>query len=309
MSITLVLWKLDRMESLISLYKERLNLPKAQFSFIDHEDAMVAAVFKISQQNSPDLILKVCSRKGDFLKESYFLSRFADKIPVPKIIQLIEPEAELDAAVLMECVPGDLLKSETITKALAFEIGALLACIHLDHAEGYGDLTDPSHLSRDPRIPFTIKFEEGLEECKGHLPESLLETCRRHFHKNIDLLLSADGPCVIHRDLRPGNIIASDGKVRGIIDWSSGRGGFAEEDFCPLEFGEWPVDFKSAFLEGYASIRKVPDYKPMMPLLCLSRAVAAVGFTVKRGTWESRNSKLYKFSLSYLESLDVGENA
>ncbi len=297
------------MASLIPLYKKRLNLSEAQFTFIDHEDAMVAAVFRISQPGRPDLILKVCSRKGDFLRESYFLSRFAGKILVPKIIQLIEPEEGLDAAVLMEYIQGDLLKPEAITKTLASEIGALLARIHLEHAEGYGDLTDPSHLSSDPRIPFTMKFEEGFEECTGHLPESLLETCRRHFDRDIDLLLSADGPCVIHRDFRPGNIIASDGKVQGIIDWSSGRGGFAEDDFCPLEFGEWPARYKSSFLEGYSSVRKVPDYKPMMPLLRLSRAIAAVGFTVKRGTWESRNSKLYQFNLGYLESLLIGEKA
>ena len=291
------------MESLISLYKERLNLSEAQFTFIDHEDAMVAAVFKISQPGSPDLILKICSRKGDFLRESYFLNRFSGRIPVPKIIKLIEPEEGLDGAVLMECIQGDLLKSEIVTKVLAWEIGALLARIHIEHAEGYGDLTDPSHLSNDPRITFTMKFEERLEECRSHLPENLLQICRRHFDKDIDLLLSADGPCVIHRDFRPGNIIAAEGKVRGIIDWSSGRGGFAEDDFCPLEFGEWPADYKGSFLEGYASVRKVPDYKPMMPLLRLNRAVAAVGFTVKRGTWESRNSKLYQFNLSYLESL------
>lgn len=291
------------MDELAELYRRKLDLPNAVFRYIDHEDAMVAAVFKISQSGNSDLILKVCSRKEDFLRESYFLSRFAGKVLVPRILQLIEPEAGLDAAVLMECVPGDLLKSEAITKTLAVEIGAFLAHIHLEHAEGYGDLTDPLHLSGDPRIPFTMKFEEGLEECKGHLSESLLETCRRHFDKDIDLLLSADGPCVIHRDFRPGNIIASEGKVRGIIDWSSGRGGFAEDDFCPLEFGEWPADCKGSFLEGYASVRKVPDYKPMMPLLRLSRAVAAVGFTVKRGTWESRNLKLYKFNLSYIESL------
>jgi hypothetical protein len=39
----------------------------------------------------------------------------------------------------MECIQGDLLKSETITKTLASEIGALLARIHLEHAEGYGE--------------------------------------------------------------------------------------------------------------------------------------------------------------------------
>jgi Ser/Thr protein kinase RdoA (MazF antagonist) len=294
------------MGDLADRYRQRLNLPDAVFTYIDHEDAMVAAVFKIMQSGSPDLILKVCSRKGDFLRETYFLSRFASKIPVPTIVRLIEPEHGLDGAVLMECVHGDLLKSEAVTSALAWEIGSLLARIHLEHAEGYGDLTDPAHLSADPRIPFTMKFAEGLEECKGHLPESLLEACRHHFDKDIDLLLCVDGPCLIHRDFRPGNLIAAHGKVQGIIDWSSARGGFAEDDFCPLEF-EWPSSCKNSFLEGYPSIRRVPDYKPMMPLLRLSRAVAAVGFTVKRGTWESRNSKLYQFSRRHLESLAAVE--
>lgn len=70
------------MDDLADLYRHKLNLPNAVFTYIDHEDAMVAAVFKISQPGSHDLILKVCSRKGDFLRESYFLSRFAGKIPL-----------------------------------------------------------------------------------------------------------------------------------------------------------------------------------------------------------------------------------
>ncbi len=294
------------MNDLADLYRPKLNLPNALFTLVDHEDAMVAAVFKISQPAGPDLILKICARKGDFLRESYFLSRFSGKIPVPKIIRLIEPDLGLDGAVLMECLQGDLLKPETVTQALAREIGSHLARIHLEPAEGYGDLTDPAHLSDDPRVPFRMKFEEGLEECRGHLPESLLATCRRRFNRDIDLLLSSHGPCVIHRDFRPGNLIATAGKVPGIIDWSSARGGFAEDDFCPLEFGEWPAECKSSFLEGYASIKKIPDYNPLMPLLRLSRAVAAVGFTVKRGTWESRNSKFYQFHRRHLESLAAG---
>lgn len=293
------------MDDLIDLYRRKLNLSKANFSYIDHEDAMVAAVFKITQPDGPELILKVCSRPGDYLRESYFLHHFAGKLPVPCIIRLIEPEVDVYGAVLMECLPGRLLKPEDLNSELAYEIGSLLARIHLEPAGGYGDLTDATHLSTDPRIPFTMKFEEGLEECKGHLPERLLEICRRYFDKDIDLLLAADGPCIIHRDFRPGNLMAANGKVQGIIDWSSGRGGFAEDDFCPLEFGEWPSspNCKNSFLKGYASIRKVPDYELMMPLLQLSRAVAAVGFTVKRETWESKNSKLYQRNRQYLESL------
>src|SRR5262245_12677731 len=132
------------MDDLAEVYRRKLNIPNAVFTYIDHEDAMVAAVFRISQQGRADLILKVCSRKGDFLRESYFLSRFAGKIPVPKIVRLIEPEKGLDAAVLMECVPGDLLKPEAVDNVLVRQIGSLLARIHLEHAEGFGDLTDPA---------------------------------------------------------------------------------------------------------------------------------------------------------------------
>ena len=57
------------MNNLADLYRRKLDLPKAVFTYIDHEDAMVAAVFKILQQERSDLILKVCSRKGDFLRE------------------------------------------------------------------------------------------------------------------------------------------------------------------------------------------------------------------------------------------------
>lgn len=285
------------MRDLMDKYRRLLHLPHALFTRIDHEEAMVAAVYKISQPEQPDLILKMGSRAGESLREAYFLNLFANKIPVPKVIQTHSE------AILMECVEGELLKKETVTDTLAAEIGAILARIHLEQTIGYGDLTDPAQLSSDPRIPFSMKFEEGLQECRGHLPEELLKSCKSRFDKDIDLLLLTDGPCIIHRDFRPGNIIVSDGKVRGIIDWSSGRGGFAEEDFCPLEMGEWPAHCKAAFLEGYATVRKVPDYTAIMPLLLLSRAVAAVGFTIKRGTWNSKNKTLYETNLRHLKSL------
>lgn len=292
------------MASLIALYKESLNLSEAQFAFIDHEDAMVATVFKITQPHGKELILKICSRKGDYLREAYFLDHFSGKLPVPHIVRLVPPNESLDGAILMEYLPGQLLKIENLTDSLCYEIGSLLARIHLNPAKGYGDLTEPNKLSSDPRVPFTLKFEEGMDECRDHLPSTLLASVRRYYDKHIDLLLSTDGPCIIHRDFRPGNLFADHGKIQGIIDWSSARGGFAEEDFCPLEFGEWSVNpvCKASFLSGYASIRKIPRYQHLLPLLRLSRAIATIGFTVKRGTWESKGAKIYQFNRQYLDS-------
>jgi hypothetical protein len=203
----------------------------------------------------------------------------------------------------MECISGDLLKAETITEKLARDIGLSLAQIHSERVQGYGDLIEPSYLSNDPRLPFSAKFEEGLEECRNHLPEELLKICKKLFIRDIDLLCTVDGPCIIHRDYRPGNLIVSNEKVQGIIDWSSGRGGFAEEDFCSMELLKWSQGCKRFFLDGYASVRKIPSYKPLMPILRLSKAIASIGFTVKKGTWNSKNSQLYQFHLQHLKSL------
>jgi hypothetical protein len=190
------------MDSLISRYKHQLNFPAAHFTLIDHEDAMVATVFKVTQPNGEEFILKICSRTGDYLREAYFLNRFRAKIPIPRVIQLVPPKDDLHGAILMEFLPGGLLNTERLTDQLCFEIGSLLATIHLDSVKGYGDLTEPGRLSSDPRIPFTLKFDEGIDECRDHLPSSLLEKCRRYYDTHIDLLLEADGPCVIHRDFR-----------------------------------------------------------------------------------------------------------
>lgn len=284
-------------------YRKRLNLQSSTFSRIDHEDASVATVYKITQPNGAELILKICPRANDFLREIYFLKQFAGKLPVPRMIQAVEPERGVNGAILMECLHGALLSPMELTDPLAFEIGSVLARIHLNRASGYGDLIYPKDLSPDPRVPFTQKFEEGFSECKQHLPKGLLDQCHSYYDSHVDLLNSVDGPCMVHRDFRPGNVIAHDGKLQGIIDWASGRASFAEEDFCPLEHGEWGTNpnHKKFFLAGYASIRPVPDYKALMPLLRLSRAFATMGFMVKKGTWNTVHSRVYQLNRHFVE--------
>ncbi|MFI5343211.1 MAG: aminoglycoside phosphotransferase family protein [Chlamydiales bacterium] len=291
------------MDNFITLYQERLNLEDSLFSRIDHDDAMVAVVYKVTLPNGTEFILKTCSRTN-YLREIYFLQHFAGKLPVPRIINVVPPEIDLHGAILMEYLPGTLLKMTDFTDQLAFEMGSLLARIHLNRCTGYGDLIQPEDLKSDPRFHFTLKFQEGIDECSDHLPQPLIEQCRLYYDRNLNLLNSVDGPCIIHRDFRAGNVIIDNGKIRGIIDWSSGRASFAEDDFCPMEHGEWPSHptSKKAFLSGYASIRPVPDYSAVMPFLRLNRAIATVGFTVKRGTWDNSNARVYQFNRRFLES-------
>ena len=134
----------------------------------------------------------------------------------------------------MEYLSGRLLKPEDLTEPLAHEIGRCLATIHLNRLLGYGHPIQDK-LTSDPRSYFTLKFKEGLEECKAQLPISLIQQCLDYDNVHLDLLTAVDGPCVVHRDFRPSNIIVHEGKLQGVIDWAGARASFTEEDLCTLE--------------------------------------------------------------------------
>lgn len=288
------------MDHLILPYKKNLNLIDAHFSRINHDDAIVAIVYKIVQPNGKPLILKICERPSDYLREAYFLKYFKDKLPLPRLIQTVEPEEGIHGAILMEYLPGTVLQKDALTDALAYKMGSLLAQIHLNKVTGYGDLIKPESLTSLPDPYYTMKFEEGLGDCSEQLPKPLIGKCQTYYDAHRDLLNFVDGPCIIHRDFRPGNWIVSSGKLQGIIDWSSARASFAEEDFCLMELHSI---LTPSFLTGYTSTRPLPDYSKIMPLLMLSQAVATIGFTVKRGTWNNTNSYLYESNLRLIEEL------
>lgn len=124
---------------ILETYQQLLNLQDATFSKIDHNDAMVAAVYKVTKPNGEQLILKISERAPDYFRELYFLQLFAKVIPVPKIILTIEPHEKIHGAILMEYFPGTLLATAELTEPLAYEIGSTFARIHCVRKEGYGD--------------------------------------------------------------------------------------------------------------------------------------------------------------------------
>lgn len=290
------------MDKSIVFYQQKLNLHKATFLPIEHEEAMVAIVYKVIFSKSAPYILKICPRAEDYWREVYFLKFLSELLPVPKIIQVEPPSSSNYGAILMECLSGNLLNKKEITDKRIYEIGALLASIHLNRVNRYGDVTQEQSLSPDPRPPFVHKFEESFLEC-SHLPKNILEKSYQYYKNHVDTLSLVDGPCIIHRDFRPGNIIVLDDKITGIIDWASARASFAEDDFSPLELNEWSKEakLKKSFLNGYASIHPIPEYKLIMPLLLMNRAFATIGFTVKKGTWNNIHASIYQANLEYLE--------
>jgi Ser/Thr protein kinase RdoA (MazF antagonist) len=225
---------------------------------------------------------------------------------MPQLIQAIPPEPSIDGALLMEYLSGSLLTAQSCTDALAYTIGATLAKMHMHRLSGYGDLANPKGWHTDPRIYFNERFEGDLHECRPHLSPAILQKCRAYHDAHLDLLLFVDGPCITHRDFRPGNIIVDNRHLKGIIDWSGARASFAQEDFCAIEYGGWHTvapEMKPSLLAGYKSVRPIPEYHAIMPLLQLNRALATIGFLHKRGIWDSTQKRLYTLYRQFLEDL------
>jgi len=290
----------------LEIYRQQFALESAKFVRIDHTDTIIAEVYKVSTSEEKAFILKICPRKEDYFREAYFLRRLDGCMPVPRIIATYEPSDDHFGAILMECLEGELLTNNDWTNDLAFKVGTSLAQLHSIRAESYGDLPNNGALFQNPNVYFGDKFEEELLECKGHLPDNLIENCASYLKRCQEHLANVDGPCFVHRDFRPGNMIVRQGRLQGIIDWSSARSGFAEQDFCSLEHFQWipNTDYKTALLDGYSSIRPIPKYEGIMPLLQLGRSLAVIGYTVKSGTWNSSNACLYTFNRTFLEKFN-----
>jgi aminoglycoside phosphotransferase (APT) family kinase protein len=290
----------------LEVYKKQLALHSATFTHINHTDTIIAEVYKVVTPDKKPFILKICPRIDDYSREAFFLPQLKGCILVPQIIAAVEPSSSHFGAILMEYMKGELLKDEDWSNDLAFEIGIALARLHNNRADKYGDLTKPETLVREANLYFNEKFQEELDECKGHLPENLIEKCKTYLNRYQNLLANVDGPCIVHRDFRPGNMIVSQGRLQAIIDWASARSGFAEQDFCSIEHFKWSPrsTYKKILLDGYSSIRPVPNYQLIMPLLQLGRALAVIGYTFKSKTWNNSNSSLYTFNRYFLDSFN-----
>ncbi|MCI5052722.1 MAG: aminoglycoside phosphotransferase family protein [Simkaniaceae bacterium] len=284
-------------------YKEYFSLSDADFEKFDHNNAIIADVFKVVEPSNAPRVLKLCPREGDFFRERFFLSNLAGKLPVPALLGSFEPFANEAGAILMSYIEGRLLSDHEWCDELAFDIGAKLGLVHSNRMQYFGDPTKKETLFQSAADYFHEKFAEELEECAGHLPEETINFCRDYYDRNLALFDSVDGPCVVHRDFRPGNLLVQKGHLAGIIDWAAARMGFAEQDFCSLEHNGFPDEpkFKKRFFAGYTSVREVPDFEKIMPLLRLGRSLGVIGYTVKSRTWNGKNREIYRYNRDFLD--------
>jgi aminoglycoside phosphotransferase (APT) family kinase protein len=233
------------------------------------------------------LILKIPYSRQKLLRELTALRALQPSLPVPLVVDAWVPEDDdhqNGGAMLLSHMPGAVIE-DPVTPDLARKLGVLLGLLHTHRLPWYGEAFEPA----DPAAQnwwevVHRRFEDWLRFCEGVVAESLLRRAVAAYESLCADLPEPDGPCWVHADFRPGNILVSDAHVTGLIDFESARGGSADYDFVKISLEVWDAvpGTQEAFLSGYDSVRPHPEIRRTLTLYQLHNAVGGLAWCVRR---------------------------
>jgi aminoglycoside phosphotransferase len=274
---------MERLEKVIAQFK--LKVERVEPILLESHSS---EVYKIFLDNRLNVILKIPFIKGKLFRESKMLQRLSGLLPVPKVIDQWDGNEEISGALLLSYIDHDLCSYQEPTEQLSYQMGELLAKLHEVPMPGFG--YDGEHVfiyneQNDWWKFIKAKFDRILPNSEEYLPTNV-------FQKIIDYLFTffmvhprVDGPCVVHGDYRPGNILMKNNRITGLIDFESARGGSADFDFSKVKLYVWDriPNARKEFEAGYQSIRLLPDLDKLLDFYILFHAVNHIDWCVKRG--------------------------
>jgi aminoglycoside phosphotransferase (APT) family kinase protein len=226
------------------------------------------------------LVLKIPFIQRKLFRELRALQDLKDDLPVPEVVDYWTRDDGGPGALLLSLLPGEVITG-AVAPELALALGVLLGKLHTHKLEHFGDVFEPA-----PEWWGMLEriFQNWQPLCASVMPTDL-------FHKILDryaelhaTLPEPDGPSWVHFDYRPGNVLVEGTRISGLIDFESSRGGSGDLDFVKIKGEVWDVwpGTRDAFLQGYASVRPLPDIDHTLPFYELQNAFGGVAWCVKR---------------------------
>ncbi|SLJ89256.1 MULTISPECIES: phosphotransferase family protein [unclassified Paenibacillus] len=260
-------------------------------------------VYKLTLLSGEDVYVKIPYNKDKLFREFQMLEILKDVIPVPKVLDIWYGDESNTGALLLSAIQG-VPCTENMDEKLSFQMGVYHAMLHEVKTPGYGYHSNDGFNILDQnnwRLHIKNNFEKWKEPCKELLEPALYERCILHFDGVFSALPDPDGPCFVHMDFRPGNILVNGNKVTGIIDFESARGGSSEIDFTKINRYIWEVNprTKSPYFEGYQTIRNMLNLEIVLPFYNFYDAFSAVVWCKNRGV--ERNQSFLQESIEVLK--------
>lgn len=266
-------------------------------------ESFSSQVYKLNLTNGETVYAKIPYNKDKLYREFCMLEMLREALPVPRVLDFWSGDDLISGALLLSEIKG-IPCTGAIDNELAFQIGVFHAKLHEVKMPGYGvEVLDGFQFSNQKNWRLYIKnnFEKFTEPCKEVLERGLFEKCINYFESAFPVLPSPDGPCVVHMDFRPGNILTNNNMVVGIIDFESARGGSTEIDFTKINRYVWEVNPQSriSYKEGYSTIRPLMDLETILPFYNFYDAFSAIVWCKNRGI--EKNRAFLKESISVLQ--------
>ncbi|QHW29549.1 aminoglycoside phosphotransferase family protein [Paenibacillus rhizovicinus] len=263
--------------------KLKLNVSNIE----DVPESFSSDVYKLTLARGENVFVKIPFNKDKLFREFQMLETLKEVLPVPNVLDIWYGDEDTTGALLLSAIQG-MPCTGAIDEKLSYQIGMYHAMLHEVAAPGYGyHVTGGYRLldHNDWRFYIQHNFAKWKEPSSEILDAKLHERCLLRFEELFSALPDPDGPCMVHMDFRPGNILTNGNEVAGIIDFESARGGSSEIDFTKVNRYIWEADprTKQPFIEGYRSIRPMLNLENVLPFYNLYDAFSAVVWCKNRG--------------------------
>lgn len=270
---------------------------------IDHFGLQVAEVHPVTGSYSSTvrmltlasgerLVLKIPYVQRKLFRELRALDALRGSLPVPTVLASWVRDDGGPGAMLLSLLPGAPIRG-LVTPNLAHQMGELLARLHLHDVDHFGDEFEGADAAAgDWWGMLRDHFERWRPLCRQVMPPDLYHRAVGRYAALAADLPAPDGPRWVHFDFRPGNILVdfppgdAPAQITGLIDFESARGGSADLDFVKVSHRVWDVVPRTqhAFLEGYASVRPVPNVAHTLPFYRLHNALGGIAWCVRRSS-------------------------
>ena len=248
------------------------------------QESYSSSVRILTLEGGERLVLKIPFVERKLLRELRALQDLEGDLPLPRVMDCWQPGDGRPGALLLSLLPGRVI-SGTITPGLAHDLGALLARLHCHSLDRYGDQFEAA----DEPSPGWWAMLDGIFDawkphCESVMPPDLFRKTLDHSAQLFARLPEPDGPSWVHFDYRPGNVLVEGTEITGLIDFESARGGSGDLDFTKIKGRVWDPfpGTKEPFLQGYASLRALPDVERTLPFYELRNALGGIAWCVRR---------------------------
>lgn len=251
------------------------------------DDSYSSTVRLLTLASGERVVLKVPYARYKLTRETAALRTLQTDMPVPRLLDVWEPDDDRPGAMLLSCLPGAVVTAPP-GPVLARDMGTLLARLHTHTRDHFGDDDEPDARALGCWGLMRRSHEAWRPHCAAVLPAPFLRDALALYDRLYADLPEPDGPCLTHCDYRPGNILVEEQEtgpyITGLIDFESARGGSADYDFVKVSHYIWDLvpGTREAFCDGYTTVRPLPAIDRTLPFYRLHNAIGGVAWCVRR---------------------------